>query len=82
MPRVDEYEKKLKQFSFKEAKVWGENADRFFEDAEEMTKWIDQPSIVPFLKCINDANKQSFRRFRPTVVVRLSLISTIAAQIW
>ena len=28
MPGVDEYEKNLKLFGFKEAIVWGENADR------------------------------------------------------
>jgi len=51
----------LKQFVFKEAKVWGENADRYFPDAETMTKWIDPPSIVPFLKCVDDGDKQIFR---------------------
>lgn len=61
MPSVDEYEKILKQFGFKEAKVWGENADKFFHDAEAMTKWIDQPSIVPFLKCIDEPDKRSFQ---------------------
>lgn len=61
MPTVSEYEKNLKQFGYKEAKVWGENADRYFPDAETMTKWIDQPSIVPFLKCVDDADKQPFR---------------------
>jgi hypothetical protein len=38
MPSVDEYEKNLKQFGFKEAIVWGENADRFFANAEEMVR--------------------------------------------
>ena len=50
MPSVDEYEKILKQFGFKEVKVWGENADRFFPDAEAITKWFDQPRFVHFLK--------------------------------
>ena len=61
MPSVDEYEKNLKHFCFKEAKVWSENADRYFPDAETMTKWIDQPSIVPFLKGVDDVDKQPFR---------------------
>ncbi len=61
MPVVDEYEKRLKQFNFKETKVWGENADRYFPDAETMTKWVDQPSIVPFLKCVEMSDKQPFR---------------------
>ena len=61
MPTIDKYEKGLKKFPFREAKVWGENADRFFPDAHAMIKWIDQPSIVPFLKCVDDADKQPFR---------------------
>jgi trans-aconitate methyltransferase len=68
MPTVNEYGKILKQFSFKEAKVWAENADRFFADTETMTKWIDQPSIVPFLKCVDNADK---RPFRDTVVEQM-----------
>jgi len=61
MPSVAEYKKILMQFGFKEAKVWGENADTYFGDAEEMTRWIEQPSIVPFLKCVAEADKQAFR---------------------
>ena len=61
MPSVDEYQKNLKQFGFKEAKVWSENADRYFADAEEMIRWVDQPSLVPFLKYIDKPDKQGFR---------------------
>ncbi len=61
MPSVDEYQKNLKQFGFTEVKVWGENADRYFADAEAMTGWIDQPSLVPFLKYIDKPDKQGFR---------------------
>ena len=68
MPSVAEYEKTLKQFDFKQARVWPENADTYFPDADAMTKWIDQPSLVPFLKCITAADKQSFR---DTVVQRM-----------
>ena len=68
MPAIDKYRKILKQFDFKETKVWGQNEDRFFGDAEEMTKWIDQPSIVPFLKCVEMSDKQTFR---DTVVERM-----------
>ncbi len=68
MPSMDEYQKNLKQFGFKEAKVWTENADRYFADIEEMTKWIDQPSLVPFLKCVAQKDKQCFR---DTVVERM-----------
>ncbi len=65
MPRVDEYAALLKQFPFRRARAWGENADRNFPDAEALVGWIDQPSIVPFLKCVDESDKQ---RFRDTVV--------------
>lgn len=68
MPRIGEYEKLLKKSSFEEAKVWGENADRYFDDAEAMTKWIEQPCLVPFLKCVGDVDK---RLFRDTVVEQM-----------
>ena len=68
MPRIDEYEKLLKESSFEDAKVWGENADRYFADAEVITKWIEQPSLVPFLKCVAGADK---RLFRDTIVERM-----------
>jgi len=61
MPTIEEYEKLLDKSNFREEKVWDENADRFFPDKDAMIGWIDQPSIVPFLKCVDDADKQSFR---------------------
>ena len=61
MPVIDEYEKIVTQSGFAEVKVWGENADRYFADAETMTGWIEQPSLVPFLKCVGQKDKQSFR---------------------
>lgn len=45
-----------------------ENADRCFADADEMTKWIDQPCLVPFLRHVADVDKQ---RFRDAVVERM-----------
>ena len=61
MPDIEEYRLLAEQSLFSEIKVWGENADRSFPDAEAMTKWIDQPSIVPFLKCVDDIDKKEFR---------------------
>lgn len=62
MPPIDKYEVLVKTFSFKEVKIWGEKEDTYFKNAEEMTGWIDQPSIVPFLKHLdNDTVKRSFR---------------------
>jgi trans-aconitate methyltransferase len=63
MPSVDEYKSLTESSEFREVRIWGENADRFFPDAEAMTRWIDQPSLVPFLVCIADAEKGSFRNF-------------------
>ena len=61
MPNIDEYKTLLGQFTFKETKVWEENADRYFPEKEAMIKWIDQPSIVPILKYVVDKDKQEFR---------------------
>ncbi len=68
MPAVDEYEKIVTRSGFSDVKVWGENADRYFPDSQAMTRWIDQPSIVPFSKCVDNGNKQ---HFRDTVVTRM-----------
>ncbi len=61
MPSPAEYELFVKQYPFKEVRVWGENADRFFPDAGSVARWIDQPSIVPFLACVPPHHKQTFR---------------------
>lgn len=60
MPRLYEYEKFIR-YIFREFKVWEENADRYFRNQVEMIKWIDQPSIVPFLKFVPELKKGSFR---------------------
>lgn len=69
MPPVDEYRTILEQFPFKEIKVWSENADRYFQNADELTRWIEQPSIVPFLNRIESVADQ--QRFRHTVITRM-----------
>ncbi len=61
MPGVDEYKKLLGQFSFQKTNVWLENADRKFPAANELVGWIDQPSLVPFLKQIEGPDKENFR---------------------
>ncbi|MDD5056352.1 MAG: methyltransferase domain-containing protein [Sideroxydans sp.] len=63
MPTIEEYEALVRGISFAEARVWGENADRFFADKETMIRWIDQPSIVPFLKLVPDEHQAAFRQF-------------------
>lgn len=61
MPEIEDYKHLSEQFSFAEIKIWGENADRSFSDAEAMIRWIDQPSIVPFIKCVDEKDKKDFR---------------------
>jgi len=63
MPSVEEYRALVKDGGFHSAEVWGESADRFFPDTEALTKWIDQPSLVPFMTCVADRDKASFREF-------------------
>ena len=61
MPALEEYEKIVKQLPFREVKVWGENNDRFFPDAQSITKWIDQPSLVPFKAMLQPPETEHFR---------------------
>jgi trans-aconitate 2-methyltransferase len=63
MPPVSEYERLAQSSGLRDIRVWGENADRFFPDVEAMVRWIDQPSLVPFLACVADPMKGSFRNF-------------------
>lgn len=63
MPAVTEYEATVKQSGLRNIKVWGENADRYFPDTQTMVNWVDQPSLVPFLAMIADADKETFRNF-------------------
>ena len=63
MPTVNEYAALVKSSGLTDVQVWGENADRFFADSDAMVRWIDQPSIVPFLPCVPDRQKHEFRDF-------------------
>lgn len=64
MPEVKTYQKIVAASPFAKAKVWEENADRYFCNEKQMIAWIDQPSIVPFLKSIKDHKaQQQFRSF-------------------
>lgn len=68
MPTDDEYKALLDEVPFTEKKVWSEDADKNFEDSEAMIKWIDQPSLVPFLGYVGEEDRQCFR---DTVVKRM-----------
>jgi len=63
MPNINTYKEFASGTEFSSIEVWGENADKYFENSEAMIKWIDQPSIVPFLKCIPTTKKQNFRDY-------------------
>lgn len=68
MPALDDYRALLDEVAFTEKRVWSENGDKHFESAEAMIKWIDQPSLVPFLGYIAEKDR---RRFRDAVVERM-----------
>jgi len=61
MPSVEEYSALMAASGMDDGQVWGENADRHFPDAEAMIKWLDQPSLVPFLAHVPAADKSAFR---------------------
>ena len=61
MPAVKEYETLVRESGLREIEVWGENADRFFPDADTLVRWVDQPSLVPFLTVIDGKDAGSFR---------------------
>ena len=62
MPSIDQYKQVVTQLgAFEDIEIWGENADRYFENKEALIRWIDQPSLVPFMTFLPDAIKKAFR---------------------
>lgn len=61
MPSQSEYQTLMEPIGFSSVEVTEENRDRFFSTADEMIGWIDQPSIVPFLSCLPEKEKEPFR---------------------
>ncbi len=61
MPAGEEYRRLVMRLGFRTVKVWEENADRHFPDTEAMIRWIDQPSLVPFLPALGPADGRDFR---------------------
>jgi len=68
MPSLGQYMQVAAQSRFHEIRVWAENADHAFPDSDAMVRWIDQPSLVPFLGCVAEADKG---RFRELIVRRM-----------
>ncbi len=63
MPSVEEYAALVDASGLADGSVRGENADRHFADAEAMIRWIDQPSLVPFLAHVPDGARPRFREY-------------------
>lgn len=61
MPSKDNYISLIEKAGFKQYQVSYEIVDRYFANADEMTQWIDQPSIVPYLTYLPNDRKESFR---------------------
>lgn len=61
MPTKDEYEKIIAASGYSTYTIDEVNKDRFFSNVDEMIKWIDQPSIVPFISIIPKEMKMEFR---------------------
>jgi trans-aconitate methyltransferase len=61
MPSLGQYMALAARSRFHEIRVWVETADHVFADSEAMIRWIDQPSLVPFLACVSEADKGLFR---------------------
>jgi trans-aconitate 2-methyltransferase len=61
MPGIAAYRELVETLPFQETRVWEENADRYFPDVEAMTKWIDLPSLVPFLAYLPGEVGKAFR---------------------
>lgn len=63
MPSVEAYAGLVQSTGLFRARVWGENADRSFPDEEAMIRWVDQPSLVPFLAHVPEKDKRAFRTY-------------------
>lgn len=61
MPSVEEYRVLAGGLPFRSLEIWLENADRLFATAEEITGWIDQPCLVPFLRHLPPEARRPFR---------------------
>lgn len=70
MPTLEEYRALVSQSGFRDIRIWLENADHFFPDAEAMIRWVDQPSLVPFLAHLAEPRRRAFRNLVVEQMVR------------
>lgn len=61
MPAKKDYETLFSSMRYADFIITEVNRDRYFPSAEDIIKWIDQPCIVPFIECIPDNLKSTFR---------------------
>lgn len=61
MPTADEYQGLLAAQPFQEAHAWIQPADKYFESPFELTGWIEQPCLVPFLAQLDEEQRPAFR---------------------
>jgi len=63
MPSLQAYQSLTAESPLREVRVWCENADRYFPDVETMVRWIDRPSLVPFIPLFKKDQREAFRSF-------------------
>ena len=76
MPVKTDYEKIIATFGFSRYNITEVNRDRYFTSPDEMIKWIDQPSIVPFINVIPNELKAVFRE----EIIKLMLERTLQSD--
>lgn len=76
MTTITEYKELINKSGFKDCHIKEVNRDRYFAYAEEIIKWIDQPSIVPFIANIPDELKADFHN----AVIHSMLDKTLQAD--
>lgn len=62
MPSKSQYSELISTIGFSAYTIKEVNKDRYFSNASEIIKWIDQPSIVPFVKYLPHNFKEIFRQ--------------------
>ena len=62
MPSKSQYSKTAAKVGFSSCTIEEINRDRYFSNASEMIQWIEQPSIVPFIKYIPQELREPFRQ--------------------
>lgn len=62
MPSKPQYEGLIASIGFNQYTITEVNNDRYFPNADAIIRWIDQPSLVPFIKNVPDKKKEQFRK--------------------